>query len=414
MQNSVRLKQIFIGLSFVLSMIYAGRQVHRSIQIGNSLSGDTDVYTEQAALRSAIGYYEQGLTSNSGLADYCYGEIAYTGMNTLGDRPWPKGPCVYTHYPQGAEFLTGLMHYIFGPQKIVLYRMFPIAFWFAANLFLIWVLSSLFSPLRAFLFHTSLLIIPMYTNMMHGVYFQTYVFSLLIIQLALGLKLLGGGKTINWKYLFIFFLLGHLQGWFSLDMCFLATFFAIPIGFLKCSENSKDRWKMIFGIVLVSGLGYTFAQILHFLEVINYRGGLEAAIADFTQSAKERALIDESTRWFNNYKYLFVYSKLKRFFNFSLGHLSLVLLFLTGLLAMKGDLKRSTRVFLGSFCAFVISSLWIWAMKQHAYHHPHFITRHFFLFYFMGASYLICDVSWFEIRDWLFKRFKKNQLPQGT
>jgi hypothetical protein len=376
-------KSWWLILTILVAIVPLSYQIKIARDLGNSPSGHTDLYTEETTLRSGRGFYEMGFTSNSGLADFCYG-LPQEERN-------PN--CIYTHYPQGSEWLAGLSHHVWGPENIARFRIFPILIWIVCHGFLIAVLLQAIGAVKTFWFNLLILIVPMYTNMMHGIYYQGMALAVLMAQIALAISMLSQKKRFNWYNSSAFFILGFIQGWLSFDYCFLATFFHLPFLFFLSPQN--DRLPLFLKLSLLSGGGYTTSQVLHFLEVIHYFGGMANALQDFSSIASTRSqTIDISTPALI-FKYWMVESRLKKFFNFNLTHLLVVMeLALIFFAYKKKDFQRYCTLQIGVLTSLLITSLWIIAMKQHSFHHAHYITRHLFFFYFVAVWVILIEFPW--------------------
>ena len=394
--------RIVIAL-LILTLI--GLQVRYSLWLGNRPSLIADAFSEANAIRAGASYATEGFLKHAGLPDIAYGEqFANTGFNS---RVAEGESYVYTHYPPGSDLAMGLMTLLFGEGRIVLFRMFPILLGLAGMSFLAWSLARNLGDAKAAALMLGCAIVPAFSNMMHGLHYQGYSLSLLLVELGALIFMFAPGRSCGVGWYVFLFLVAFLQGWLSFDYCFLVTFAPVPLAILRLGQKGAIRHGVASTIVL--GLGFTFAHSLHLLQVAVYYGTMSAALEDLTDSARNRAIGRTSMKVHTTpaallLAYLFHHIHKWRYFGwfFRLAAALAAAAIVTG----RGrtmlnepfplDIRWNLNAWKSSFsvvAALLISSLWILIMWQHAWYHRHFIPRHLFLVYFFFLLIVIEQIS---------------------
>ena len=140
---------------------------------------------------------------------------------------------------------------------------------------------------------SAIAIVPMTSNMMHGLHCQSYAFSLLLIQSGLLLSIFRKKIKLKALHLSILFIIGFLQGWLSFDYFFIVSLSALPFALLYSPLDKREDKKQLLFAVLASAIGFGFAHFLHFIQVaIYYQGSLTAAYNDIFRVGRLR--FDES------------------------------------------------------------------------------------------------------------------------
>jgi len=249
----------------------------------------------------------------------------------------------------------------------------------------------------------------MFSNMMHGLHYQGYAFSLLLVQWGVLLDLVRAPrKPLSRRAIGGLFVLGLVQGWLSFDYCFLVAFSALPFWLWRWADgDGRDRRDLLICIAIPL-TGFLLAHGLHFLQVALYHGGLHEAIADFRDAAAYRrqgnAWIGAAGLWWVCLQYAHILLFNERFFSTLLFAACVAIVFLcvfpTGWL-MGGTARIRWRLEWGTTpsrlravgAALVVSTAWTAAMPSHAALHFHFIPRHFFLFYLFAVLFILQSVK---------------------
>lgn len=367
----------------------------------DEVSPIADGYSEANAIRGAVFFYEKGITSFYGLPNIGYSDLL-SQKGVRGEEGFSPSDSPYTHYPPGPEYLTWLGFQIFGSPKFNLVRLIPITFSIIAGIFFI---QSVFQVagggFSGAILGCLLILPPMFSNYMHGLHYQQYAFIVLQFQIVLALKY---SKNPRFLYLFFFLLAGFLQGWLSFDYAFLASLFFIPFCIyfhLPLSELLK--------VCFASGFGFTLAHALHFLQVINYMGSLEAAVEDFRSAAAHRSLgtetkPDSSNGKFSNVgpftvirDYLYRVSGRGKYLAINLMNFIWIIIsfrFIRSLETKRFKLtfEVTTRDLMALLSAILISGMWSLVMRQHAHIHG-FVARHYYFCYFFCCLILVTRTS---------------------
>ncbi len=410
MLSSNNFAKVFIVL---LIAILSGRGIYDSLKYSSQLSPVADPFSEANALRAGEGYAEKGFLSNAGLPDLCYGD-QFPGRGAWRVEDFPlqftmsslKADCIYTHYPPGPDLLAGLLTKICGLGNLGCFRLFPTAFGILSLAFFAWMIYSAIGPVRSAIMMLAIAVVPMASNMMHGLHYHSYAFSLILIQLGLLLNIFSKRIELKTIHLFIFFLIGFFQGWLSFDHFFIVSLSALPFALLY------DRFdgKRLFLAVSAPAIGFGLAHFLHFLQVyIYYDGSFAAAFDDIFGVARLR--FDESgsslsfitDRILLVLRYLFISARKELFFVVNipvvLGMTLMLLWFEDAWAVTRRPVriglrwKSSVRSFYVVLAAFVVSFLWVIVMKQHSALHTPFISRHLFLLYFVCILTMLESVS---------------------
>ncbi|HDH06403.1 MAG TPA: hypothetical protein ENH01_11995 [Nitrospirae bacterium] len=402
------------ALIVLIILLLAGRGIYDSLRYSGQLSPIADPFSEANALRAGEGYAENGFFSNAGLPDLCYGD-RFPGRGAWRVEEFPlqfsmsslKDDCIYTHYPPGPDLIAGLLTEICGVGNLGCFRLFPTTIAIFSLILFAWMLSSAIGTVKAAIMMSAIAIVPMTSNMMHGLHCQSYAFSLLLIQSGLLLSIFRKKIKLKALHLSILFIIGFLQGWLSFDYFFIVSLSALPFALLYSPLDKREDKKQLLFAVLASAIGFGFAHFLHFIQVaIYYQGSLTAAYNDIFRVGRLR--FDESggsvnfvtSRILLMLRYLFISARKEILFIINLPVLlGVVLVFLwfkdAKLTTRKIVLrwKSSGRNFYVIATAFIVSFLWVIVMKQHAAVHTPFIARHLFLIYFFCILTILECVS---------------------
>ncbi|MGE3822465.1 MAG: hypothetical protein AB7I30_23875, partial [Isosphaeraceae bacterium] len=196
------------------------------------------------------------------------------------------------------------------------------------------------------------------------------------------------------------FLIGFLQGWLSFDHCFLVTFAAPPIALMVSPAGSRPSVRSLLALVVATGLGFTLAHVLHFLQTVVYAGGLTGAFEEYASRASKKyglegteldGLSRPALLAYGLSQMVVVYFRWTHLFSPA----SLVVFGLTIVACLmsrtSGTFSRRFRVdahfapsnaqVLGVALALGLGLLWLFAKPYHAINHMGFVGRHLFLFY---------------------------------
>jgi hypothetical protein len=389
------------GFLLVVGIVaWLGRgQVRFVFQLGNALSPIADAFSEACSLRAGENFAEHGFRSNKGLPDFAYGD-QFPDAGVCKKSLRQGTTAVYTHYPPGPDWLAGLMTRLYGVGKLPYFRLAPIGLALASMLFLGGCLVRTLGPVPAVLALCALAWVPLFTNMMHGLSYQSYAFSLLLAELGVLLVAFHRRPLRPGMAVAALVVLGFLQGWFSFDYFFLVTLCAVPCWLLQYDRKPTHDLKRLVAYVLAPAFGFGCAHLLHFWQVAAYHGTVQAALGDFINVARWRASGDTfGARLSKDELYLLPLLKIyldvlstETYFNFSFRHL-LGLMALLPLVAQAGiqvgrlasvrvSWTGERRSWLVLTTAFALSALWMAVMRNHSIIHLHYIPRHFFLFYF--------------------------------
>jgi hypothetical protein len=398
--------EVMAGVSLIVVTIgvMAFDQARTLRTIGNGLSSTADPWTESDTVRAAEGYADLGFLANWGLPDLCYGnrfaEVGTKRMLRDGAREasqWMAANAaehpsadrlVYTHYPPGPHLILGVSTVLFGPGRIAAYRLVPVSFCVLAILYLWFEMIQALGWLRGGLAAAAFAVVPMFTDMMHGLSYQGYSLAAVLIELGLCLRI-ARRAAITVAQLAAFAIVGFFQGFLGFDYIFLVALAPACIALVDGSFTITLRHPMVKASIAAVG-GFVAAQVVHFLQVILYFGSVRAAVDDYISIGSFRAM---GTTYDNGAAlpsrlqvlggYLTTYTALP--LHIGVGICWLTLLGLVALAALRlvrpGRVPRSA--FVATVASLAVSSLWVVAMPQYSAQHWHFIPRHYFLALFV-------------------------------
>lgn len=376
-----------------------------TLEIGGNLSAVADPFSESNALRAGKGFAAGGFFQNAGLPDVCYGDdwpnegfkwfVTARGKRTEDGYLIPTAlfpvsfyRYIYTHYPPGPDWILGILTWIAGGQPIMIFRCFPLLLAALCMGILSVQLWKSAGPARSVVMMGLLAAVPMFSNMMHGLHYQSYSLSLLLLEVAL-LLAIDGAPRMPYGRVALLFLAAHAQGWLSFDYCFLVAFVPIPIFLARPQPFDRQRWFRLALCVLVAGGAFALAHILHFAQVVWYYHDFHKAVADLRYSGTGRmgaVTWPEIALYFRR----FYFADARYFAPFSVPLAvvaAVVLCWPAGKAALtlgrwRVAWKTSWHSAAMVLAAFVVSLLWFTVMARHGLDHSHFLPRNYFLFYF--------------------------------
>lgn len=394
-----------IACVFVLTVIV---QMVYMAWIGNGLNRYSDPYSEANALRAAEAYSKEGFTSHYGLPRIAYGTqfpkygvVTESGIQVLSQTD--RNNWVYTHYPPGPDIMCGVMVYILGIGNVWIFRLFPVCLGLLATATFLCTLGRAFGYGRGALIAAACFVLPMFHIFMPGLHYQGYSFLLLLFQLSLIIRWLWVPINLQPRHLIILFLLGFFQGWLSFDQFFVVSLAAIPFWLLRRAEGHDQPAYQLGWAVALPLTGFGVAHLLHFLQVANELGGVYAVFTDLSNAAAFRAGVSHHYGYMGNIaKAVLHYRRLlePNNNNWHFGPFLILAVIVTVPLVIfhsmhiMATLKNKLRKIEYSIswqgpsgplpalvAALLVSSMWIFAMPQHAHDHSFFVARHFFILY---------------------------------
>jgi hypothetical protein len=361
-------------------------QILTAKNVGNTPSARADAGSEADAINSAMHYYKLGFLANQGLPDR--GHPA--GRLYLEPDDTPSFKAVYTHYPPGPNWLTGLAMMVFGPKQIPLYRSFGLSFSVLALFMAYFLLRSVVGCFLSSAAVIVLLQIPLATEMMHGLYGHSYALALAILQMSFVFNRLETRENLTLSDLFTMSLLSFLQGWMSFDWAFVSMFHGLCI--VSCWGNSSRR-KNLLRVLFCSMFGFGFAHFLHFCQVWAFYGKFMSAFGDLLGAAifrshGEGAFAGPSgatKEVLSHYLFKLLPSQINaKELSWIVPTSAIILVALAKLCIPRSACGlRSPRLFESGIAAiafgFIISIAWLVVMRNHAMQGGHmlFLPRHF-------------------------------------
>lgn len=408
-------------LALVAALWVVGRSVSDQWEIarsvGNSPSALADGGSDHDALVSGMHYYVDGFTNNYGLPN----RAAPIGKMYMDPADKPKWGAVYTHYPPGPNWLTGVGFYIFGPNHVPLYRSIPIAFsalCFMGSYFLLRrALGALLAAVSLF----ALFSVPMTSSMMHGLHSHGYASAILVLQTSYVFSCFRRQGLLRPGQLALVFVMGWIQGWVGFDYAFVASFYPLALAAI-CFASPVSKAAIITTIAAAGG--FAVAHIAHFGQVALYRQSWGAAYSDFFDVAAFRLGATESPATTDNGTLHILQTYLIELLPaggvgdwpalYIIGTAIAMAVFyiLWARLFPSARQRRTGGVGLicGLVMALVISVMWELVMQQHALVAAHklFLPRHLLLFLFVCI--LSSSIVVYEIAAGLWARFFDNRV----
>jgi hypothetical protein len=382
-----------------------------------------DGFDEADAVRAADAFNDGGFTRHHGLGQILYGN-RFPNSGALIDHfdtngaikpeflvgyPEPlrtQNEWVYMHYPPGPELICGVLEFLFGRERLWLWRLFPISLGLLAIIAFYRALATAFGPDRGSLVCAACAILPMTSTYMPGLHFESYSFVFLLLQLSILVRWFWVDGLRLW-HLPALFLLGFFQGWVSFDIFFVLSLSAAPLWLMRRAEGAQSSWRDLFLTVAVPFGGFCAAQLLHLLQLAGELDGLRQALDELTRTALARAGQVAANEHFAYFKVLlrvtFLYIReFLRLYNQHFGPFmalafgaAVFLLFRRHIRASFSSPEQQSQTFfylewLGPkplwpsvFAAFVVCTLWPMAMPGATIGNFHIYPRDFFLFYFV-------------------------------
>ena len=373
--------------------LLVGLQVWKARSLDDGLSLIADAFSEANTIRASEGYAVEGFLKHAGLPDIAYGDqFSDTGSKGKADD---KGTFVYTHYPPGPDLALGVLTLIFGKGNLGYFRLLPITVGLVGMVVFAWGMARTLGDAKAALMMLGCAVVPMFSNMMHGLHHQGYALALLLVELGL-LMAMTANRTVGTRWFVALAVVGFCHGWLTFDHTFLVVLAPVPLAIGRWGQTGLMKRMAVSACVL--GLGFVLAHTLHLFQVALYYESLTKAIADLAQSAAERSRGSISSKVDTTpmallLAYLFDHIHSWRFFGwfFRLAVVFCAALIITGRGRITFEEPRPMQIewnvspwigFLSVLTAGVISSLWILVMWNHAWYHIHYIPRQFFIFYF--------------------------------
>ena len=395
-------------------------QVLSLIWIGNGLGKLSDSHSEADAVRSAEAYLQDGLTSHHGLPRILHGQ-RFPDVGTVKDhvdkdgmvppefrRGFPpelaaRDAWVYTHYPPGPNLLCGVFAHVFGLERVWLWRLLPVSIGLGATAFFMWTLMNLFGAWRGAFIAAACAMVPRVITQMPGLHCHGYTFAVLLVQISLTLRLFWGGNGLRpWQWASLLGL-GFLQGWLTFDQFFVLSFVAVPLWLMRRTEGVTPPIRSVCLAVGLPLLGFGAGHALHFFQVAVELGGMAPALAEFRNTATERAGTDGQhsfLSYLGQAAWLYLRELLKPN-SLQFGPF-LMLAFVAALPVLMFRSTRFTLHFWGkpapvSFllawpgstgigtavvAALAVSMAWMFVMPQHTVGNSHITIGNFFAFHF--------------------------------
>jgi hypothetical protein len=378
-------------------------QVLFIFKVGDQPSPLPSAFSEANRIRAGEYYADHGFLKNAGLPNVAYGNaFRHLGATELEDLT-EANEYIYTRYPPGPDWMTGLATIIFGKGEIMKYRIFPMAVSVLAMIALLLALQNNLGRMRSLLFFGLLVATPMFTYTMHNLHISAYGLSLLYFSWALYLFRAPG--LPGWGASVLFFLLGFLQGWVSYDLCFLMTFSPLVLFFLKQESLSLSVFfNRALLPVLLLGSGFTLAFLLHVVQVVVYMGSWQGAYEELFQALAYRSIGDSAglprgEYWTHEISidtnrlgligdylaeemprgYYLGFNPSALFLAVGVGTLFFQRPFAFRVLNYEIRIQAGWKMSVALFASFLIACLWILFMFQHAFIHTNYIPRHFIL-----------------------------------
>jgi hypothetical protein len=251
-----------------------------------------DPFSESFHADSGKNFVTFGLLHNAGLATISKEWIVGWWGETVIQNP-SQEYFVYTHYPSVSDFIAGIGGKIFGVESTRPLRIIPLMLnGVLLFIFLKHVFSLLPQRQQHYLFLLLFLIVPMGWNSMHA--FSHHGYALYVSLAFIGVMLpvfQHIQTTLQGSAKRMALLFGFLTGLFTFDYFFIALGTPLAVCLLFHSRESftnkilKRQW-LVLGCL--AGVGFALAHAVHFMQVVAYYGSFTMAFQDIFGSALYR------------------------------------------------------------------------------------------------------------------------------
>lgn len=261
-----------------------------------------DAYSEAGVVRAGDGFAARGFWATYGLPNTGHGP-RFRDLGLTGPSGALAGESIYHGDPPGTYWVTGIAFSLGGGGQIVRARLVPILLGVIAVGAFAWTLARVMGPTRALIVLVLSLATPMFTNMVHGLYYHGYALSLLLLQIAVLAPWFATPRPIGMaSRLAALGGLGFAQGWLSYTYCGVVALAAIPIALLFTPPDQPIAWKRVWACVAVSGGGFVMAHALHFGQSVLYFGDLGLAFDEYLYRSNKTYWLNDgemaqSLRW---------------------------------------------------------------------------------------------------------------------
>jgi hypothetical protein len=403
-----------LAVLYVLARAVSG-QGTIAREVGNAASALADGGSDNDAIVSGMNYYVFGFTKNYGLPE----RAGPKGKLWIDDPTYrPDWSAVYVHYPPGANWMTGIGFYLFGPGHVPLYRSIPIAVsavcFLASYFFIRRTLGALLAAISIIV----LLRVPMTTSMMHALYSHGYATAILVLQTSYVFSCFRQQGFLQPRQLALVFLMGWMQGWLTFDYAFVASLYPLVVAAI-CFSRPVSKAGII--TTIAAGGGFTAAHVLHFLQVALYRQSWSSAYSEFLGTAAYRTVAMKDPETPENATLQIIYTYLIELLpGRGFGDWPALYIIGVGVLMPVAymvwsrflpNLRGTGAGGRGLLCAVAlalgVSMMWELVMQQHALVAAHklFLPRHLIFFLFvciLSSSTIAHDISiclWYRFFD---------------
>jgi hypothetical protein len=344
---------------------------------------------------------------------------------------------VYTHYPSTSDLIAGIGAKLFGLENVQNLRILPLII----NGLLLFVFFShallLFPNKKQQAFFMAMFfVVPIGWNGMHTFTHFSYALYLSLAFIGVMLPVFQSLQpTLKRHAKSMALLFGFLAGLFTFDYFFIVVGTPLAVCLLfhgreTFSNKTLKRQWLILGFL--AGVGFAVAHALHFLQVVAYYGSFSMAFQDIFGAALYRILgIKENYTFVSGMKpwndcyisycgyltdlgpikgrlmllfdYLTLWTSSNGFMalwgqdlperysifyrNENISDYLVIPIILWGLLALgmtafykKQWVKHCILLFLSTL---IISSLWLFLVKNQGIIHPHLFPRHYYFCFIM-------------------------------
>lgn len=254
-----------------------------ALKAQNAPSGYVSSYTEFFHISSGKAFAEKGFFFNAGLpslpAEWGEKNISpYSGV--ASSRAYD----VYTHYPSGADFLSGLSIKLFGSADYRYFRIFPLLINSALLFIFLNGVSKTLTNRGVFqTFVFVFLVVHTGWSGMHSFAHWSYTHYALLAVIGILLSIFKANKKFTRQQYAALFGLSFFSGLMTYDYFFIFVLSPIPAAIIfYATDVMKDRHlqKNIMTASLIIFSGCMLAYILHFVQVVLYYGSFQKFLED--------------------------------------------------------------------------------------------------------------------------------------
>jgi len=359
-------------LCVLVLAFFLGKQIS-DIKSLDARFSHVDGYSEDHSKEGAINFLNLGFAYSAGLS-------VWPRFHQDTQVPILLEKKIYTHFYPGPDYVLTAVFALFGINDFAFQwsRLIPLFLFFGAFIYFLYAQKKYmfqgwrWAPVCLSLF---ILFVPVFKWFVINLHGHGYVTALLFLAFALGLHKTSSPQKIGLTFILCFFI-GFVSNYMLLTFAFVVCFAPLVAALmLPEKKNIYPAIAMSFFI----GLGLVGAFFVHLWQIAEVVGSWAIAWESQMRIGGVRALVDRGdpvTREmligkYSEYTYRF----------FGISSIAMGVLGLFFVLLQRIDFKIKLKWAAGVLFAFIVSYMWVMALKNHSIDHPHVNPRIFLLLY---------------------------------